>query len=137
MTNAPLVFQAKLPPNGPERDIRVEPKEYDRWRLRYKTDFMNLLTCREVLLNPGKIFCDLRRPCSDSSDFLCVAGRPKTWFIRDKVTQAFPKDLVFLVFLNDRYSIYEFGAEELDGSDEFYPENYDWRFGEELKWTNS
>ena len=137
MTNAPLVFKAKLPPDGPEIEIRIEPKVYDRLRLYNPTDFMNLLTCREVILNPGKIFSDLKRPLSDSKDFLCVAGRPKTWYVTETKKAPFPSDLVFLVFLNDRHSIYEFRAEALDGTDEFCPENYDWRFGEEIKWKNS
>ena len=129
-------FKIAYPVTGQEIEIRVEPATYERL-LKYKpTDFANLITCYYVLNSPKRIFANLQRPCRDTSDYLCFVGKPQEWYVGNRNKVPFPENLVYAVFLNDRYSIIEFGAEEISYNDKYSPENWEDRFGD-LIWTRN
>ena len=51
------------------------------------------------------------------------------WYIRDNVSSPFPPDKVFVVYLNERMSIYDFRAEYEDDEDKLSPRDWKNRFG--------
>lgn len=126
-----LRLKIKWPIGGKETIIRVEPAYYERLLKYLPNDYLNLSTVYEVLNNPNRIFSGLNRPHSDSSNMLCVAGRPQHWYIGKKSSSKvpFPPELVYLVFLSARKSVYEFRAEQADAEDSLCPVNWKNRFG--------
>ncbi len=100
--------------------------------------FLNLSTVYEVTNNPNRIFSGLNRLYSDSSDRFCIVGKPKSWFVGESksIEVPFPINLVYLVFLSERYSIFEFGAEKADKEDSLSPEGWRNRYGE-LIWKKT
>ena len=121
-------FKIRWPVDDNEIEIRVEYDYYKYLQIYWPDDFMNLITAYEVLQNPNRIFADLRRPHSNSSNKLCIVGKPHVWYVGETPV-SFPKDLVYLVFLNERKSLYEFRAEKSDIEDTLSPERWKIRFG--------
>lgn len=75
---------------------------------------------------------------------LCVVGKPKKWFIGKSkkgkfksVIAPFPSNLVYLVFLSERMSIFEYGAELTDIEDPLSPTGWKNRFVERIWKKNS
>ena len=67
----------------------------------------------DVLKNPTRIYVGLKRILSNSG--LCFVGKPNKWYIREDKLVDFPKDdLVYTVFLNDRFSVFEIRATKVD-----------------------
>jgi hypothetical protein len=64
-----------------------------------------------------------------------LQGKPKTWKIREHDTAAFPDNLIFAVYLNSRFVIYECRAEIADKDDNDCPEDWENRYGA-LIWKN-
>ncbi|MCP4254046.1 MAG: hypothetical protein GY775_11680 [Candidatus Scalindua sp.] len=129
---ANLKFNIKWPVDGKKTEIRIEREYYDRLLNYQPTNFLNLRTVHKVLNNPSRIFLGLNRLYSDSRNRVCVVGKPETWFIgKSKSIEApFPSDLVYLVFLSERYSIFEFGPEKADKEDRLSPIDWQNRYGE-------
>lgn len=119
MTNA-FSFKIKWPVDKREIEVRVELEYYKYLNIHRPNDFRNLATAHEVLNYPNRIFTGLNRPHSDSSKKkLCVVGKPRNWYIgRDaNAVASFPTNCVYVVFLSERYSIFEFRAEQADTED--------------------
>lgn len=133
LTNA-RTFKVKWPIDGTEKIIRVEFEYYDFLNISRPNRFLNLFTVYEVLNNPNRIFAGLKRPFSDSSKRLCVVGKPRYWYVGKENSSEvpFPSELVYLVFLSERNSVFEFGAEDADQEDPLSPVNYETRYGEIL-----
>lgn len=125
------IITIKFPPTGQDIDIRFE---HDWLNDLYKYEpvkFQNLLTAVEVLKNPTRIYVGLKRILSNNG--LCFVGKPKKWYIREDKLVDFPKDkLVYTVFLNDRYSVFELRATEVDFFDPESPIDWAERFGGEI-----
>lgn len=135
MTNAHS-FKIFWPLTNEEKEIRLEPSYYDRLLIYHPTHFMNLFAVHKVLNNPQRIFSGVRRPVTLGDEKFCVVGKPNKWYITETDLVPFPSDKVFTVYLNERFSIYEFGADAADYEDRASPKGYKNRFGE-LEWTNS
>jgi hypothetical protein len=140
LTNAHS-FKIKWPIDNTEIVIRVE---FSTWNFLYKcrpNEFLKLFTVHEVLNNPNRIFSGLNRLYSDTSNHLCVVGKPQSWRRYTKkneiVIVPFLPNHVFLVFLDERRSVSEFRAEEADREDPLSPENWENRYGELLWKKNS
>lgn len=133
MPNA-RVIPIKWPIDGSDLNIRIEEKYYRRIMLYQPNDYINLATVHEVLNNPNRIFAGLNRPVIDSSEWKCVVGKPKNWFMGTDgdITAPFPRNLVYLVFLNDRYSLIGFYAYRADSEDPLSPEGWRDRFVERI-----
>ncbi len=133
MVNA-YIFNIKWPLDDKEVEIRIEPKTYHFLKIYRPNDFLNLSTVYEVLNNPNRIFAGLKRQHSNSNNKLCVVGKPKNWYIggNDSSITPFPPNLVYLVFLNERNSIFEFRAEKADTEDALSPEDWKNRFSKRI-----
>ena len=138
MSNA-RIFPIKWPIDDSDVNIRIEEKYYRRLLIHQPNDFLNLATVHEVLHNPNRIFAGLNRPVIDSSKWMCVVGKPKNWFIGTdgKITAPFPRNLVYLIFLSERYSLIGFYADRADKEDPLSPEGWRDRFAERLWKTPS
>ncbi|MGR3302020.1 MAG: hypothetical protein ACUZ8I_05890 [Candidatus Scalindua sp.] len=138
MVNA-YIINIEWPVDGKKIQIRIESKYYERLLIYLPNDFLNLSTVHEVLNNPNRIFSGLNRPHSDSSNMLCFVGKPKYWYVgtSKSVSVPFPSNLVYLVFLNERNSIFEFRAEKADTEDPLSPIGWKDRFGERTWKKNS
>ena len=134
MANA-YTFKITWPIDGKEKEIRVEYDNCDFLYRYWPNDFMNLFTVKEVLHNPNRIFSGLNRPYSDSDNKLCVVGKPRHWYERGKsdTPVPFPPNLVYVVFLSERMSVFDFGAEDSDPQDPLSPIDFENRF-RELTW---
>ena len=132
MANA-HTFKIRWPIDDNEIEIRIELAYWERLLKYFPTRFRNIETALGVLHNPNRIFSGLNRPLRDSSNMLCFVGKPRYWFVGTSGSNVpFPTNLVYLVFLNERRSIFEFGAEFSDAEDPLNPENWRDRFGELL-----
>lgn len=136
MTNA-YSFRITWPIDGKDVEIRIEPNYYKHLLIYWPNDFKNLEIAYEVLQNPNRIFSGLKRPYSNSSNKLCIVGKPRYWYVgKESIYIPFPTNLVYLVFLNERKSLYEFRAEKSDIGDPLSPENWENRF-RELIWKKN
>ena len=91
----------------------------------HPTQYENFRAAKFVLENPRRIFNGVR---SMNRGGWCFTGRPETWNITEKETSTFPDDLVFAVYLNDRYFVYEFRAEVSDRQDVDCPNGWKDRY---------
>ena len=124
-------FKIRWPLDDSEIEIRIEPNYWEWLVKHWPHSFRNLQTAYEVLRNPNRIFSGLNRPFSNSSNMLCFAGKPKYWFVGESNSNVpFPPGFVYLVFLNERKSLYEFRPEKADIEDSLSPEDFKNRFGE-------
>lgn len=128
-------FNIKWPVDGKDVEMRIEPDYYERLLKYLPTNFLNLSTVHKVINNPNRIFSGLNRFYSDSSNRFCIVGKPESWFVgkSKSVEVPFPTNLVFL---SERYSIFEFGAEKADKEDSLNPEGWRNRYGE-LIWKKT
>ncbi len=138
MPNARII-PIKWPIDDSDLNIRIEEKYYRRLLIHQPNDFLNLATVHEVLHHPNRIFAGLNRPVIDSSKWRCVVGKPRNWFMGTdgKIAVPFPLNKVFLVFLNDRYSLTGFYAYSADSEDPLSPEGWRDRFAERIWKTPS
>ncbi|MGB7195315.1 MAG: hypothetical protein WBD81_17815 [Collimonas pratensis] len=65
----------------------------------------------------------------------CYTGRPKTWYVKEDLEVPFQEGLIFAVYLNPLFKIYEFRAEKSAIDDSGCPENWEDRYGG-LIWKN-
>lgn len=114
-------------PKGPKIAVRLEQDTLQYWYKYKPTKWKNVLTAKHVLDNPLRIFVGIRRSFSENG--WCYVGKPRTWFIRENEKVAFPQDLVYAVYLNDRKAIYDHIAEVADVKDLNSPEDWENRFG--------
>ena len=127
MANA-YILNIKYPVDGQPLAIRFEPNFIEHLFKYHPVQFENLRVVKAVLLNPKRIFIGIKRAVS--ADGLCFVGQPENWHVRENKYLPFPKErLVFVVYLNDRNSVYEFRAEEVDFEDPLSPKDWKNRFG--------
>lgn len=84
--------------------------------------YENLRAAKYVLENPLRIFSGVRR---FNEGGWCFTSRPQTWYIREGVAASFPKNLIYAVYLNPRFYVYECRAEESAADDDSCP--IDWQ----------
>jgi hypothetical protein len=102
----------------------------------YKYDivrWLNFIAVKHVLENTERIFAGVRR-FNDGG--WCFTGKPGMWYIRETVQVPFPKGLVFAVYLNPRFFVYEARAERVAFDDEFSPIDWQNRY-KTLIWKNT
>jgi hypothetical protein len=128
-------FQAIINPNDPDGPsvqavlpYRLILNYYKYHPVRYE----NLRAAKFVLDHPQRIFAGVRQ---FNEGGWCFTGRPKTWHVKEKLVVPFPDNLVFSVYLNSRFVIYEARAENAATDDPYCPENWQERYAA-LLWKN-
>jgi|DewCreStandDraft_4_1066084.scaffolds.fasta_scaffold121423_2 hypothetical protein len=98
----------------------------------YPVRYENLRAAKFVLENPERIFNGVRQ---FNEGGWCFTGRPRIWHVKEDVTVPFPDDLVFAVYLNSRFVVYECRAERAATDDPNCPEDWQNRYSG-LVWKN-
>ncbi len=91
----------------------------------YPVRYENLRAAKFVLEHPDRIFAGVRRYTEGG---WCFTGRPTSWYIRETVEVPFPDNLVFAVYLNSRFEIYECRAENSETNDRNCPKDWQNRY---------
>lgn len=120
-------------PTGPKIDVFLSPAICLR---AYKYDsvkYENLRAAKEVLDNPQRIFWGIRE---HSEGGWCYTGKPTNLYTRENEVINFPNNLVFAVYVNDRYEIFDWIPEYIDEEDCLSPKNYKERY-RGLKWPST
>jgi hypothetical protein len=115
-------IQAVLPYRLILRFYKFHPVRYE-----------NLRAARYVLENPERIFAGVRQ---FNEGGWCFTGRPKFWHVKETVAVPFPDDLVYAVYLNSRFVIYECRAERAARDDPSCPVDWQNRYTG-LVWKNT
>jgi len=84
--------------------------------------YENFRAAKTVMEEPVRIFSGVRQ---FNEGGWCFTGRPEIWHIREAVTAPFPDNLVFAVYLNPAFVVYECRAEKSADDDGDCP--YDWQ----------
>ena len=132
MTNVAYEFDAVDPANIKERmSVRVEHSHFNFWHKYRYLKCLNLWAAKQVLANPTRIFIGIRRAFDQNG--WCYVGKPATWFVREDAEINFPKDLVYMVFVNERKSLFDHYAEDCDILDQSSPADWENRFGDVIR----
>jgi hypothetical protein len=95
--------------------------------------YENFRVAKQVLENPARIFSGIRQY---NEGGWCFTGKPRLWYVRSEVQSAFPTNLVFAVYLNSRYYLYEARAEFCADDDVHCPKDWKNRYGS-LAWKST
>lgn len=109
-------------PGGGPISVIMPHQVYLRAYKEDRVQYENLRAAKHILENVRAIFTGVR---VFNQGGWCYTGRPIEWCIREDVTAPFPEHLVYAVYINPRYYLYEWRAEKADPNDESCP--YDWR----------
>lgn len=83
--------------------------------------------CAKVVLDGFKR--SFARPREFNEGGWCLTARPLEWTIKERVIVPFPRDLVYAVYMNPRFIVYEWRAEKADHEDDLCPVNWRTRYG--------
>lgn len=120
-----------LNPGGPPVEATIPDfliaREYKRSDARYA----NFEVVHLVLREPSRIYRGLREW---NHNHWCFVGRPEFWHLEDKATGTvrrlpFPQDLIYAVYLNDRYFVHGFGPRDAEPPGGTHIANSDQHFG--------
>lgn len=120
-------------PTGPKINVFLPRSICDR---AYKYDsvkYENLRAVEEVLSNPQRIFWGTRE---HSEGGWCYTGKPKKFYIRENEVIDFPNNMVFAVYITDRYEVFDWILEHVDEEDNLSPKDYKERY-RGLKWKST
>jgi len=109
-------------PDGPKIEAVIPHRLILNYYKYHPVRYENFRAVKHVLENPKRIFCGVRR---FNEGGWCFTGRPTMWHIREDVQETFPAELIFAVFLNPRFYVFEARAERIAVDDNYSPD--DWR----------
>ena len=113
-------------PKGPTIQAEIPHSVYSRLYKYYPVRYENLRAAKYVLENPKRIFSGVRQ---FNEGGWCFTGKPRMWYIKEDVQAPFPNELVFAVYLNANFRLYEARAEPSDRDDPLCPDDWQNRYG--------
>jgi hypothetical protein len=119
-------------PTGPKIEVFLP---HDIYLRAYKYDsvkYENLRAVDEVLKNPKRIFWGIRE---HSEGGWCYIGKPTKLYIRENEAIDFPQNMVFAVYVTDRYEVFDWIVEYADDKDNLNPKGWEDRY-RSLKWMS-
>jgi len=119
-------------PQGPRVAAIIPHRLIMYWYKFFPVRYENFRAVKYVLENPKRIYSGVR-VFNDGG--WCFTGRPATWYVQEGVRVAFPNELVFAVYLNPRFYVYEARAETAAEDDRFSPVDWEDRYAA-LVWKN-
>ena len=93
--------------------------------------YHNFRVVMEVLKDPDHIYSGIR---NHNDHFWCFSRKPEHWYNKDGHRIPFPKELVYTVYLNDRYEIFDFFPRDALSKDSTYCKDHEQTFGAVI-WT--
>lgn len=120
-------------PRDPSKYVNVTIPDFliARCYTHASVEYENFRCAKVVLDNPLNIYSGVRHL---NYGYWCYTDRPETWYIRENVCAPFPENLVYAIYLNDRFDLYSFRSEPADKNDNRHIDGWKDRFGG-LKWT--
>lgn len=112
-------------PEGTRVDAIIPTRLYSMYYKHYPVRYENLCAAKFVLENPLRIFSGVR---AFNEGGWCFTGRPASWYIKEAITAPFPDTLIFAVYMNPRYYVYECRAEKAAADDKNCPDNWQNRY---------
>lgn len=97
------------------------------------TRYMNLIAAKFVLEHPQRIFFGVREY---NEGGWCYTGTPADWYVTADRREPFSKDLVFAVYLNPNFRVYECRAEYAAPDDPKCPVDWKDRY-RGISWKNT
>ena len=91
----------------------------------YPVRYENFRAAKLTLERPLRIFSGVRVL---NEGGWCFTGRPKMWYTKETVIAPFPDGLIYAVYLNPRYYVYECRAEIAAKDDRECPEDWQNRY---------
>lgn len=114
-----------LDPKGPKIQATIPARLILNYYKFYPVRYENFRSAKHVLECPKRIFAGIRQ---FNEGGWCFTGRPMKWYIREHVEVPFPENLVFSVYLNPRFIVYECRAEPIDNNDANCPNDWENRY---------
>ena len=112
-------------PNGPKIQATIPYRLILNYFKYYPVRYENFRAARYVLQNPRRIFTGTRQ---FNEGGWCFTGRPISWYIKEQIEAPFPENLVFAVYLNPRFIVYECRAERAAHDDGDCPDDWQDRY---------
>jgi hypothetical protein len=120
-------------PDGPPVKVTI-PAEVSTWAFKHNpVRYQNLMAARDVLVDPKRIFWGIRQ-FSDGG--WCYCGRPEQWTIKEGVVATFPDNLVYTVYVDPRWNLFEWRAAEAADDDPMCPVGWRERY-RGLRWKST
>jgi hypothetical protein len=101
-------------PDGQKISVTIPVQVIENYYTFHPVRFENLRCAKHVLERPLRIFAGIRQW---NEGGWCFTGRPESWNIRENIVAPFPGNLVYAVYLNERFYVFECRA-ELSASDD-------------------
>jgi len=109
-------------PTGPKIDAifpgALTLRYWKYWPVRY----WNLIAAKFVLEHPQRVFYGVREY---NEGGWCYTACPAQWYVRENEVAAFPKNMVFAIYLNPNMRVYLCRAEHAAQDDPMCP--VDWQ----------
>jgi hypothetical protein len=119
--------------NGPKIKAVLSHTFYLRMYKFSPVKYENLVAAKYILENPQRIFSGVRQ-FNDGG--WCFTGRPNSWYVTKDVRVPFPEHLVFAVYLNAAFNLYEARGERSANDDKLCPIDWQKRY-QALVWKNT
>lgn len=117
-------------PHNPDKIIEalipIETLQY-YYRMRHPR-WKNVERAKQVLESPSRIYHHVREI---SEGGWCYTGRPHSYWLKWDVEVPLPRHLLFAVYMNPGYHVYEWRLEKVDPDDPQAPLGWRERYGEE------
>jgi len=120
-------------PKGSKISVIIPHRIYSRAYKYNPVKYENLRLAKEVLENPKRIFWGIRE---HNEGGWCYVGRPQRIYVAINRVIDFPKDKVFAVYTNPKFTVFDWCAEYADDNDEFSPKGWEERY-RSLKWKST
>jgi hypothetical protein len=120
-------FTGKKPDGGDGQEFRLPSRHVLHWRTKgHERKLFEVFSIEPVLQSPLAIFEGLER--EEFEDGFCYCGIPDKKQVTENSTVPPPPGMVFLIFVNKEFAIFEFRWEKMCAEDFGNPENYKTRF---------
>ena len=112
-------------PSGPKISATMPHRYFSHLYKYHPVQYENLRAAKVVLEAPSRIFNGVR---AFNEGGWCFTGRPENWTIAERITAPFPDKLVFAVYLNQGFLVYECRAEPAAEDDPLSPKGWQDRY---------
>jgi hypothetical protein len=122
-----IYFSGKKPDGTDGQEFRLPTRNVLHLRTKgHERKLLEVFSIEPVLKNPLAIFAGLER--EEFEDGFCYCGIPAEKYVTENTTVPPPPGMVFLIFVNKEFAIFEFRWEKMYADNFGNPKNYKTRF---------